>query len=163
MQYTALFTTLLAALTTAAPSPKNPTNFLLVTTTSRTSFANSSDLANVSATSLFDPNYQTNYLLRTIAPGYGSLPRFNLTGGTLETLGTGPHGIGEFEYNSTAVRAGEELQFAPSKEPAGRLGLRDGFLLSVGGMVSGWTICDGELEERVVCVPEFLGCVRELH
>lgn len=151
MQYTTLLAGLAAVLPFTTSAPTNPTNFLLVTTTSHTPCANSSDLASVSATSLFDPYYQTNYLLRTIAPGYGSLPRFNLTGGTLESLASGPHGVGEFEYNSTAVRAGEELQFAPSKEPAGRLGLKDGFLLSVGGKATGWTICDGELEERVVC------------
>jgi hypothetical protein len=32
----------------------------------------------------------------------------------------------------------------------GNLGLKDGFLLTVGGEAVGWKICDGELGQRVV-------------
>lgn len=128
----------------------NPTNFYLLTTTTSTQQSNSSLLPGVSATSLFDPNSQTNYLLRLIGPGYNSLPVFNLTDGTLETEAAGPHGIGEFEYNSTRVRAGEDLTFAPAVQPKGNLGLEDGFLLTVSGESKGWKVCDGELGQQVV-------------
>jgi hypothetical protein len=147
--------TALPANYTAPPNTGNSTqpltNFLLLTTTSPpTKLGNSSLLPSVSATSLFDPLAQTNYLLRLIGPGYNSLPRFNLTDGTLETEAAGPHGIGEFEYNSTRVRAGEDLMFAPQAQPKGNLGLADGFLLTVGGEREGWKICEGDLGQQVV-------------
>lgn len=152
----AALSTLAAALpTTYTPSNNvtnttNPTNFYLLTTDSPTQQLNSSLLPNVSATSLFDPNSQTNYLLRLIGPGYNSLPLFNLTDGTLETEAAGPHGIGEFEYNSTRVRAGEDLTFAPAVQPKGNLGFQDGFLLTVSGQSVGWKVCEGELGQQVV-------------
>lgn len=163
MHSTLITTAFLAAASLASAFPhtshaKIPTNFLLVTTSSGEPKANSSLLPAVSATSLFDPYYQTNFLLRLIGPGYGSLPRFNLTSGTLESLAAGPHGIGEFEYNSTVVRTGEELQFAPSKQPAGNLGLRGGYLLTVGGVAEGWKVCDGELEQSVVSPYHVVRC-----
>lgn len=160
-----LLTTLAAStlnLATALPTTanttnnneKNPTNFLLLTTTSATqpTSKNTTHLPSVNATSLFDPLAQTNYFLRLIGPGYNSLPRFNLTSsGTLETEAVGPHGIGEFEYNSTRVRAGEELMFAPEEqEKKGNLGLEAGFLLTVGGEREGWRVCEGELGQSVV-------------
>jgi hypothetical protein len=152
-----LLATLATALPTNYTSPlnpgnntANPTNFYLVTTTSSTRSGNSSLLPNVSATSLFDPLAQTNYLLRLIGPGYNSLPLFNLTDGTLETEAAGPHGIGEFEYNSTRVRAGEDLMFAPAAQPKGNLGLEDGFLLTVGGETEGWRVCAGDLGQEVI-------------
>lgn len=128
----------------------NPANFFLVTTTSATKMGNSSLLPDVSATSLFDPIAQTEYFLRLIGPGYNSLPVFNLTDGTLETEAAGPHGVGEFEYNSTRVSAGEDLMFAPAAQPKGNLGLADGFLLTVGGQSEGWKICEGDLGQQVV-------------
>lgn len=140
----------------AAPtlSPRAPgdvtTPFLLVTTTDCEPNANSSLLSNVSATSLFDPFNQRNYLLRTIAPGYGSLPYFNLTSGTLHTTASGPEAQGTFQYNSTEVEAGTELQFAPANEPSGNLGLKDGYLLMVNGTGTGWSVCDGEIGQSVI-------------
>ncbi|KAF2718187.1 hypothetical protein K431DRAFT_287921 [Polychaeton citri CBS 116435] len=154
---------LLAALTaTSTPLPQAGSSsdgietthlapFYLVTTTQSTSSSNSSLLANVSATSLFDPYYQTNYLLRLIDPGYLSLPTFNLTSGTLHTAASGPHNIGpEQQYNSTFVEAGSELQFAPSVQTKGNVGLWEGYLVTVGGSCEGWTICDGELGQVVI-------------
>lgn len=156
---------LIATLATALPTTTNYksldtntntstplSNFYLLTTTSSTQNTNSSLLPSVSATSLFDPLAQTTYLLRLLGPGYNSLPRFNLTDGTLETEAAGPHGIGEFEYNSTRVRAGEDLKFAPAAQPKGNLGLVDGFLLSVGGESEGWRVCEGEMGQQVVSV-----------
>lgn len=138
----------------------NPTNFLLLTTTSATqpTSKNTTHLPSVNATSLFDPLAQTNYFLRLTGPGYNSLPRFNLTSsGTLETEAAGPHGIGEFEYNSTRVMAGEELMFAPEEqEKKGNLGLEGGFLLTVGGEREGWRVCEGELGQSVVSFFFFL-------
>lgn len=135
---------------TTTTATQTPSNFYLLTTTSSLKPDNASLLPNVSATSLFDPLAQTNYLLRLIGPGYNSLPLFNLSDGTLETEAVGPHGVGEFEYNSTRVRAGEDLAFAPAVQPKGNLGLEDGFLLTLGGESGGWTLCDGELGQQVV-------------
>jgi hypothetical protein len=161
---TLLATLLLATFTTALPKPYNtttPINFLLLTTPSSQHTLNTSSLPSVSATSLFDPLANPTYLLRLIGPGYNSLPRFNLTtDGKLETEASGPHGVGEFEYNSTRVRAGEDLKFSSDVEQGkakGNLGLQDGFLLTVGGEAIGWKVCDGELGQRVVSVIFLLG------
>ncbi|KAM0703357.1 hypothetical protein Q7P35_009296 [Cladosporium inversicolor] len=147
------------------------TNFYLLTSPLplKSPSNNSSLLSSVSATSLFDPLAQTNYLLRVIGPGYNSLPQFNLTDGTLETEAAGPHGVGEFEYNSTRVRAGEDLMFAPAAQPKGNLGLVDGYLLSVGGKSEGWRVCDGDLGQQVVawkgeddsCMDTFVHAVKD--
>jgi hypothetical protein len=144
----------LSTLTLATPLHNRqtaPTNFLLVTTTSCDPALNSSTLANVSATSLFDPFDQSNHLLRLIQPGYGSLPRFNLTNGDLNSLAPGVEAVGTYVYNSTGVvTEGEELTFSAAVEPKGNLGLRSGYLVTVGGEGEGWTICDGPLGEPVV-------------
>lgn len=158
-----LSTLVFVTLATALPTTPPPTNYINNASTPLTNFYlltspsplkspsnNSSLLSSVSATSLFDPLAQTNYLLRVIGPGYNSLPQFNLTDGTLETEAAGPHGVGEFEYNSTRVRAGEDLMFAPAAQPKGNLGLVDGYLLSVGGKSEGWRVCDGDLGQQVV-------------
>ena len=156
----------LTSLTTALPTKYSqnnnttnatiPTDFLLLTTTSSVQAVNTTHLSSVSATSLFDPRAHPDYLLRLTGPGYGSLPRFNLTtDGKLETEASGPHGVGEFEYNSTRVRAGEDLMFSSDVDEGkaqGNLGLKDGFLLTVGGEAVGWRVCDGELGQRVVSV-----------
>lgn len=165
---TLLLATLATALPTTTPptnytpannttTAQNPTNFYLLTTTSPTQNTNSSLLPSASPTSLFDPLSQTTYLLRLIGPGYNSLPQFNLTAdGTLETEAAGPHGVGEFEYNSTRVRAGEDLMFEAKEQPkGGNLGLEDGFLLSVGGEVEGWRVCEGDLGQQVVSAYSF--------
>lgn len=145
----------LAVIVSASPSKRqNATsvlsNFYLVTTDQQTSALNSSSLKNVSLTTLFDPYYQAAYLLRLVEPGYGSVPVFNLTDGTLHVDEAGPHGIGEYEYNSTAVYAGSELQFEAAPEGKGDLELKDGYLLAVNGSAVGWTICTEELGQSVV-------------
>jgi hypothetical protein len=166
---TLLLATLATALPTTTPptnytsanntTPLNPTNFYLLTTPSplKSPQNNSSLLPSASLTSLFDPLSQTTYLLRLIGPGYNSLPQFNLTAdGTLETEAAGPHGVGEFEYNSTRVRAGEDLMFEAKEQGKGNLGLEEGFLLSVGGEVEGWRVCEGDLGQQVVSLFCFL-------
>ncbi|KAF2731782.1 hypothetical protein EJ04DRAFT_442275 [Polyplosphaeria fusca] len=125
-------------------------DFLLVTTDQKESTTNSADLKAVSATSLFDPYYQPNVLLRLIDPGYGSLPNFTLTGGQLQTLNPLPHGGDYVLYNSTTVAEGKELQFFAEVEPRGNLDLDQGYLLSVDGDSEGWTLCPGSLSARVV-------------
>lgn len=125
----------------------------LVTTTQSTPEAESADLANVSATSLFDPFHQPNYLLRLIDDTYNSLPKFNLTGGVLSTLTNGIDPRTMYVYNSTEVQAGIELQFLPSEQSKGNLALKKGYLLSVDGEAEGWKICDGTFGYRVVCGP----------
>lgn len=158
MRASTLITAFAASLAAASPFPRAAglTDFLLVTTTQCPSTANSSNLANVSATSLFDPYDQQNYLLRTIAAGYGSLPTFNLTNGDLHTAAVGPEGVGNYVYNSTGtVTAGEELSLSPASEPAGNLALKNGYLLTVGGEEEGWALCTGNagaLSEQVVRV-----------
>lgn len=97
-----------------------------------------------------DPYNQPALLLRLIGPGYGSLPNFTLASGTLHTFATGPHGVGYYEYNSTIVQAGQNLQFLAATQPAGNLGLDDGYRLTVDGEKKGWTLCDGDLEQEVL-------------
>ncbi len=128
-------------------------NFLLVTTSQCPPANSSALLANVSATSLFDPYTQPDFYLRLIQPGYNSLPTFNLTNGDLHTVAEGidADGFGNHVYNSTGtVEDGEELIFDASTEPNGNLGLKNGYLLTVGGEEWGWTICEGPLSEDVV-------------
>lgn len=142
-----LLSTLLAL---ATSYPYTPSTFYLVTTEQSTPTTNSSLLRAVSATSLFDPYYRPALTIRLTSPGYGSLPNFTLTDGTLHTIASGPHGIGVYEYNSTAIVAGQELQFLAASQPAGGLALSGGYLLSVNGTIDGWTICVGELEQDVL-------------
>ncbi|ORY14320.1 hypothetical protein BCR34DRAFT_599301 [Clohesyomyces aquaticus] len=137
-----------ALITTALPTEL--TNFLLVTTNQSTPTSNSSSLRAVSATSLFDPFYQATLYLRLTGPGYGSLPNFTLSSGTLHTTASGPHGIGIFEYNSTIVVNGTQLGFVAAEQPAGNLALDGGYLLTVGGQKEGWAICPGDLEQEVL-------------
>ena len=118
-----------------------PLNFYLVTTTSSTLSLNSSTLPNATALSLFDPFYQENYWLRATDPGYNSLPKFNLTGGTLATVSAGPHNLGSFVFNSTVPASGKELEFFARAASGGALGLKDGYLLTVGDEVVGWKLC----------------------
>ncbi|KAG9545894.1 hypothetical protein KCV01_g24447, partial [Aureobasidium melanogenum] len=80
-------------LVTRAPIINSTQPFYLLTTNSPTYSQNSSLLPNVSLTTLFDPYYQPNYLLRLIGPGYGSVPQFTLSQGVLHCPGQGPHGI----------------------------------------------------------------------
>lgn len=68
----------------------------------------------------------------------------------LHVTANGPHGIGEYVFNSTEIHSGSELQFRARYEDAGDLSLKDGFLLAVNGSAVGWTVCLGELGQRVV-------------
>ncbi|KAI4718323.1 hypothetical protein E4T48_05515 [Aureobasidium sp. EXF-10727] len=151
-----VFAASLAALATASPLVNrapiiNTTQpFYLLTTDSPIYSSNSSSLPNVSLTSLFDPYYQPNYLLRLIAPGYGSVPQFTLSQGVLHTPGKGPHGVGDYIFNSTEVHTGSELQFRAQYEGAGDLSLEKGYLLGVNGSTTGWTICVEELGQSVI-------------
>ncbi|GAB7363597.1 hypothetical protein MBLNU230_g4168t1 [Neophaeotheca triangularis] len=173
-------TTLLTLLAATVPfSTAIPTNpllarnhtdpFLLVTTSQRDPLANSSQLANVSATSLFGPPGARDYFVRLIPSGYLQLPTFNLTSGTLHTTAAGPHNIGTFQYNSTWVEENTELTFAPTNAPRGNLALKRGYLLTVNGTETGWTICDGDIGQRVVewqgnetsCTPTYLQAVKD--
>ena len=147
ISYLAAFKAVVSAVSHAS---LNPTNFFLVTTTQPKSSTNSSLLANVTATSLFDPFHQEAYLLRLIEPGYNSLPTFNMTNGALSTVTTGPLGFGTYEYRSSKVKDGGELQFLPSNQTSGNLGLWGGYLLTVDGTCEGWTTCEGDFGEAVV-------------
>lgn len=144
---------LLAALLHSATAKPILDSFYLVTTSQRSYSSNSSTLADVSATSLFDPLYQPNYLLRLIDPGYGSLPVFAFGDRTLQTTASGPHGIGTYVYNSTTVEPAKELQFLAAPEPAGNIGIKGRYLLTVNGEEMGWSICDGPLDQSVVSIP----------
>ncbi|KAF2655892.1 hypothetical protein K491DRAFT_597974 [Lophiostoma macrostomum CBS 122681] len=139
-----------ASISAVAALPTELTNFLLVTTNQAEATSNTSNLKAVSATSLFDPYNQPALLLRLIGPGYGSLPNFTLSSGTLHTVAPGPHGIGTYEYNSTTVTAGQELQFLASTQTAGNLALSDGYLLTVDGEKEGWMICEGQLSSETL-------------
>jgi hypothetical protein len=146
---------LLVSLVIAAPtsycnSTTTSSPFYLVTTSSYKCSSNSTLLSSVSATSLFDPQHQANYLLRLIAPGYFSLPNFTLTDGVLHTNSAGPFGLQTYIYNSTPPVVGTELQFAQSLQGSGGLSLIGGYLLAVNGSGKGWTICSGTAGESVV-------------
>ncbi|KAF2178793.1 hypothetical protein K469DRAFT_717772 [Zopfia rhizophila CBS 207.26] len=143
-----ILTFLSTSVTTALPTELK--DFLLVTTDQAEPSINSSNLRAVSATSLFDPYKQPALLLRLIGPGYNSLPTFNLNSGTLQTISTGPTGTDEYLYNSTKVQSCQELQFLASEQPAGNLGLDQGYLLAVDGEREGWTICLGKLDQDVL-------------
>jgi hypothetical protein len=121
--------------------PTSP--FYLVTTTYSSCSSNSSLLPNVSATSTFAPAHQPTLLLRTIAPGYFSLPNFTFADGSLHTISDGPFGAQTQLYNSTTPGVGDELGFAAAGERNGTLSLVGGYLLAVGGDTEGWTLCVG--------------------
>lgn len=143
---------LTASLAAALPAAQILANFYLVTTTSREPASVSSLLPNVNATSLFDGDGLSSelYQLRLIGPGYGSLPRFNLTENALHTIASGPHGVDEYEYESVEVDAGEDLAFDPTPEEGSNLSLEYGYLLAVDGECTGWTICSGTHQQAVV-------------
>jgi len=124
----------------------------LVTTTDRHAARNSSHLTKVRATTLYDPKDQEQFLLRPIGPGYNSLAHFNISDGVLNSRSQGIEGYGEFVYNSTKIAAGGKLTFTPGMYPAGNLGLKNGYLLTVDGSAKGWQICPGPLGENVVCM-----------
>jgi hypothetical protein len=87
-----------------------------------------------------DPYYQPALVLRLIGPGYGSLPNFTLSNNTLHTTASGPHGIGIYQYNSTTVAAGVELQVCSFPSPISPTALP--FLVND---LEGSANCDGVL------------------
>ncbi|KAF9740004.1 hypothetical protein PMIN04_001354 [Paraphaeosphaeria minitans] len=153
----------------AAALPTELTGFFLVTSDQSDPSTNSSNLRGVHATTPFaeDPISQSPLLLRLIGAGYASLPNFTLADGVLSTITQGPHGIGSYRYNSTAVTAGGELQFVAQKQASGNVGLAGGHLVTVDGEKEGWTICDSESGTDVLywkgkgsdCVSTFLHAV----
>ena len=118
--------------------------------------ANASQLKEVSATSLFlsgsidislirrvgkarkcnslqDPFHQPALLLRLIGLGYGFLPTLTLAHGTYSTISQAPFGDAKYRYNSTVLRAGQDLHFLASKQPTRDIALYQGYLLTVDG------------------------------
>ncbi|KAF2859673.1 hypothetical protein K470DRAFT_282552 [Piedraia hortae CBS 480.64] len=157
---------LLVATASAATFITDARDFLLVTTTQIDGSADTSKLANVSATTLFNPFNQEEFLLRLIGPGYGYLSRFELTDSDLHTLARKPHSNSQVEYNSTGpVKEHSQLAFAPRPDaPGGNIAFRDGYLLTVNGDPEGWSICHGPMGQSVIywkgsdssCVPTYL-------
>ncbi|KAL1303388.1 hypothetical protein AAFC00_006781 [Neodothiora populina] len=135
-----------------------PANFYLVTTNQHTPLANSSALKNVSLTTLYDPNYQPDNFLRTIKPGFAFVPTFNISDGVLHCEMAGPHGVGDYEYNSTHVYSGSELTFRAEYQGHGDLSLKHGYLLAVNGTASSWTICESKGEPVVEYKGKAEGC-----
>lgn len=152
---------LLASITAAAPTPQPQaaeiascdvasSQFYLITASSPLCSANSSMIPMAEATSLFAPLRQPNLFLRTIGPGYLSLPTFTLSGGSLFTWASDSFGQGNFSYASAAPVEGTELQFLQGQEGNAGLTLTGGFLLGVGGVTDGWKLCEGAVGQSVV-------------
>ncbi|KAF3180014.1 hypothetical protein TWF225_001931 [Orbilia oligospora] len=137
----------LAAVASATNTPKD---FYLVTSSSPISCPNSSDLANASAISTFDPYYQEDYLLRTIGPGYNSLPVFNLKRGNLVTIASLPHGGPAATFTTKRPQDDTELKFNPSPNTSrGPLTIRNG-LIGYHGIINRWFTCPGDFGEYVI-------------
>lgn len=146
MLFQSLVTAAVISLAAASPILSRAVNltdsqFFLVTTSSHHYHANSSVLANASATTLFYPESGSTYLLRLQQPGYSSLPNFTISDGNLHASDYGPHGFGYYEYNTTEVVNGSALAFEPAKVAHGELSLLHGYLLAMNGSANGWTIC----------------------
>jgi hypothetical protein len=155
--------TLLASLVSAAPRPQtevmegcdvSTSQFYLVTASSPLCNTNSSNIPMAAATSLFAPFHQPNLFLRTIAPGYGSLPVFTYTGGSLYTFASDAFGLGNHSYSSPPPTEGAELEFLRDSQPNAGLTLTGGFLLGMGGITDGWKLCDGAMGQSVVSFSE---------
>lgn len=137
--------TLFTSLSSSQPTPQciPPTSeFYLVTTSSPSCSGNSSYLPSVAATSTFAPAHQPTLLLRTIGPGYNSLPNFTLADGTLQTISNGPFGVKTELYKSITPGEGEQLGFVAAEISGGGFSLEVGYLLAVGGDTDGWTLCE---------------------
>lgn len=167
---TALFSCLLA--TTVATPTTNllksrqyqqapPSPFFIVTTSQSTPTSNSSELADVSATSLFNPFNSDILRLRLQSAPYGSLPNFTLTAhNELSSTVYSSRNRSFVPFHSAPVGVGEELHFlGPGlEEGAGSIGLENGYLVSVGNETKGWTVCAGDLNERVLVWQGGLEC-----
>lgn len=157
MKTTLLTTILLLGLTTSTSAlPTTPitceplTSPFLLVTTNTPNCGPSTILPNVSAISLYDPNHSTTILLRTILPGYNSLPNFTLADGALQTTASGPFGLREQLYNSTALAPNQNLGFAAAASPAGGLSLDMDYLLANNEDTEGWTLCKDLSGQTVV-------------
>jgi hypothetical protein len=151
-----------AALTSAAPTlvlqndvlaecDVSQGQFYLVTAASPICNSNSSNIPMASATSLFAPLHQSNLFLRTIGPGYFSLPVFTLFGGSLHTFSSDAFGQGNYTYSSLAPVESVELQLLQGEQGNAGLSLTGGFLLGVNGVMDQWTLCPGAVGQTVVC------------
>ncbi|TID25213.1 pullulan synthetase [Venturia nashicola] len=145
---------LLASLSSALPTYANCTlitsPFLLITT-STPDCGFSTKMPNVSAISAYDPAHSTTLNLRTILPGYNSLPKFTLADGALQTTSFGPFGLKQQLYNSTAVASNQPLKLEAAPSPAGGLSLSMGYLLaSNGNDTEGWTLCKDAYGENII-------------
>lgn len=129
--------------------------FYLITTASPMCNSNSSNIPMASATSLFAPEEQPNFLLRTIGPGYLSLPVFTYSEGSLHTWSSNAFGQGNYTYGSLSPSGNTELQFLQDEQVNAGLNFKGGFLLGVNGVTDQWKLCDGPLGETVVCLQYF--------
>lgn len=152
----------LSSLTSALPTlPTLPactpiiSPFLLITTTTP-NCGPSTTMPNVSAISVYDPAHSTTLNLRTILPGYNSLPNFTLADGTLQTISFGPFGSKPQLYNATGGTSNQPLGFQAAASPVGRLGLSMGYLLANNDDSEGWTLCKDSYGETVVSTISYL-------
>jgi hypothetical protein len=156
---------LFSSLSSAIPTPKpqvdvvescnvSSTQFYLITASSPLCSENSSNIPMAAATSLFAPLRQPNLFLRTIGPGYLSLPIFTLSEGSLYTYTTDAVGQGNYSYGTPAPAEGDELQFLRDQAGSAGLTLTGGFLLGVNGVTDGWKICEGSFGQQVVSARE---------
>jgi hypothetical protein len=95
--------------------------------------------------------HQSNLFLRTIGPGYLSLPLFTLSSGSLHTFASDAFGQGNYTYSSPTPVEGAELQFLQGEQENAGFNFTGGFLLGVNGVADQWSLCDGELGQTVVC------------
>lgn len=102
---------------------------------------NSSQLANVSATALFDPIDASTYMLRLIGPGYPSLPRFTLSNRVLQTQIPDMFNQGNYTYSSQSIISNADLEFVQRTSGGSELSfMGDENLLRAIGSAVGWTI-----------------------
>ncbi|KAK6508780.1 hypothetical protein TWF481_003550 [Arthrobotrys musiformis] len=140
----------LLAFAATAVATNTPKDFYLITSSSPISRLNSSDLPDASAISTFDPYYQEDYLLRTIGPGYGGLPVFNLNRGNLVTIASLPHGGPEAAFTTKRPEDDTELKFNPAPTTSrGPLTIRNG-LVGYHGVITRWFACPGDFGEFVI-------------
>lgn len=160
---------MLAACTAVLASPvagavftraTNTKPFYLVSTPTKTY----PPTASTTGLNLFDPYYQSNYLLRA-QPNAGSYSSFNLTaGGQLQTWAYPPHGAGPQAIYASEVEEDGDILFNPSFA-----GHSSGFSfqnrwLAYDGKVKGFTACSGDLGQTVItwkgtdasCVPTYI-------
>jgi hypothetical protein len=152
----AIFCSIASALPTPRPQTEvlescnvSTAQFYLITASSPLCSENSSNIPMAAATSLFAPLRQANLFLRTIEPGYLSLPIFTLSQGSLYTYTTDAVGQGNYSYSTPVPADGAELQFLRDQQGDAGLTLTGGFLLGVNGVTDGWKLCEGSFGQQV--------------